>query len=206
MSENPLHRLMNPKSVAVAGASNTPTKMGSIQSLSLLKDGYQGKIYFLHPRDKTIFGISAYTSPRELPEVPDLAVLIVPINAALTLLEEFGRIGTKRAVVVTAGFKETGEEGANLENRLTEVAARWGIRFVGPNCLGVINSQICLNTTVYPFPPSDGLLGLASQSGTYVTQILPLSRKRGIKFSKAISLGNEANIDIADALDYLGED
>jgi acetyltransferase len=206
MSENPLHLLMNPKSVAVAGASNTPAKMGSIQSLSLLKDGYQGKVYFLHPKDKTIFGIGAYPSPRDLPEVPDLAFLVVPINAALTLLEEFGRIGTKRAIVVTAGFKETGEEGANLEKQLNEVAARYGIRFVGPNCLGVINSQICLNTTVYPFPPSDGLLGLASQSGTYVTQILPLSRKKGIKFSKAISLGNEANIDIADALEYLGED
>jgi acyl-CoA synthetase (NDP forming) len=206
MSENPLHLLMNPKSVAVAGASNTPAKMGSIQSLSLLKDGYQGKVYFLHPKDKTIFGIGAYPSPRDLPEVPDLAFLVVPINAALTLLEEFGQIGTKRAIVVTAGFKETGAEGANLEKQLNEVAARYGIRFVGPNCLGVINSQICLNTTVYPFPPTDGLLGLASQSGTYLTQNLPLSRKKGIKFSKAISLGNEANIDIADALEYLGED
>ncbi len=206
MSENPLRLLMNPKSVAVAGASNTPTKMGSIQTLSLLKDGYQGKVYFLHPKDKTIFGMPAYPSPKDLPEVPDLAFLVVPINVALTLLEEFGQIGTKRAIVVTAGFKETGEEGANLEKQLNEVAARYGIRFVGPNCLGVINSQICLNTTVYPFPPVDGLLGLASQSGTYVTQILPLSRRRGIKFSKAISLGNEANIDIADALEYLGED
>jgi len=206
MHQNPLHLLMNPKSVAVAGASNTPTKMGSIQSLSLLKDGYQGKVYFLHPKDKSIFGIPTYPSPKDLPEVPDLAFLIVPINVALNLLEEFGKIGTKRAIVVTAGFKETGEEGAHLENKLNEVAARYGIRFVGPNCLGVINSQICLNTTVYPFPPSDGLLGLASQSGTYVTQILPLSRKRGIKFSKAISLGNEANIDIADALEYLGDD
>lgn len=206
MPENPLHLLMNPKSVAVAGASNTPTKMGSIQTLSLLKDGYRGKVYFLHPKDKAIFGMPAYPSPQDLPEVPDLAFLVVPINAALTLLEEFGKIGTKRAIVVTAGFKETGEEGANLEKQLNEVAARYDIRFVGPNCLGVINSQICLNTTVYPFPPVDGLLGLASQSGTYVTQILPLSRKRGIKFSKAISLGNEANIDIADALEYLGED
>ena len=206
MSENPLQLLMNPKSIAVAGASSTPTKMGSIQSLSLLKDGYAGKIYFLHPKDKSIFGNPTYSSPKDLPEVPDLALLIVPIKVALSLLEEFGKIGTKRAIIVTAGFKETGSEGANLENQLNEIAACYGIRFVGPNCLGVINSEICLNTTVYPFPPNPGFLGLASQSGTYVTQVLPLLRKKGIRFSKAISLGNEANIDIADALEYLGED
>ncbi len=93
-----------------------------------------------------------------------------------------------------------------MENELNEVARRYGIRFVGPNCLGVINSQIFLNTTVYPFPRKPGLLGFASQSGTYVTQVLPALRKRGIHFSKAISLGNEANIDIADALEFLGED
>jgi acetyltransferase len=93
-----------------------------------------------------------------------------------------------------------------MENKLNEVARRYGIRFVGPNCLGVINSQIFLNTTVYPFPQEPGLLGFASQSGTYVTQVLPSLRKKGIRFSKAISLGNEANIDIADALEFLGED
>lgn len=206
MSENPLQLLMNPKSIAVAGASNTPTKMGTIQSLSLMKDGYGGKLYFLHPTEKTIMGRNAYPTPRDLPEVPDLALLIVPIKAVISLLEDFGKIGTKRAIVVTAGFKETGEQGLDMEKKLNEIANRYGIRFVGPNCLGVINSQICLNTTVYPFPPNPGLLGLASQSGTYVTQVLPALRKRGIRFSKAISLGNEANIDIADALEYLGED
>jgi acyl-CoA synthetase (NDP forming) len=206
MSENPLQLLMNPKSIAVAGASNTPTKMGTIQSLSVLKDGYRGKFYPLHPKEKTILGITAYATPQDLPEVPDLALLIVPIKAVLSLLEDFGKIGTKRAIVVTAGFRETGDAGQDMENKLNEVARRYGIRFVGPNCLGVINSQICLNTTVYPFPPNPGLLGLASQSGTYVTQVLPALRKRGIRFSKAISLGNEANIDIADALEFLGED
>ena len=206
MSENPLHLLMNPKSIAVAGANNTPTKMGTIQALSVLKDGYRGKFYPIHPTEKTILGITAYASPQDLPEVPDLALLIVPIKAVVSLLEDFGKIGTKRAIVVTAGFRETGDAGQDMENKLNEVARRYGIRFVGPNCLGVINSQIFLNTTVYPFPQEPGLLGLASQSGTYVTQVLPSLRKKGIRFSKAISLGNEANIDIADALEFLGED
>jgi acetyltransferase len=197
---------MNPKSIAVAGANNTPTKMGTIQALSILKDGYRGKFYPLHPTEKTILGITAYASPQDLPEVPDLALLIVPIKAVVSLLEDFGKIGTKRAIVVTAGFRETGDAGQDMENKLNEVARRYGIHFVGPNCLGIINSQIFLNTTVYPFPQELGLLGLASQSGTYVTQVLPSLRKKGIRFSKAISLGNEANIDIADALEFLGED
>lgn len=206
MSENPLHLLMNPKSIAVAGANNTPTKMGTIQALSVLKDGYQGKFYPIHPTEKTILGITAYASPQDLPEIPDLALLIVPIKAVVSLLEDFGKIGTRRAIVVTAGFRETGDAGQDMENKLNEVARRYGVRFVGPNCLGVINSQVFLNTTVYPFPQEPGLLGFASQSGTYVTQVLPSLRKKGIRFSKAISLGNEANIDIADALEFLGED
>jgi acetyltransferase len=206
MSENPLQLLMNPKSIAVAGANNIPTKMGTVQALSVLKDGYRGKFYPIHLTEKKILGITAYASPQDLPEVPDLALLIVPIKAVVSLLEDFGKIGTKRAIVVTAGFRETGDAGQDMENKLNEVARRYGIRFVGPNCLGVINSQIFLNTTVYPFPQEPGLLGFASQSGTYVTQVLPSLRKKGIRFSKAISLGNEANIDIADALEFLGED
>jgi len=93
-----------------------------------------------------------------------------------------------------------------MEEKINAVAKQYGMRFVGPNCLGIINSEISLNTTVAPFTTGPGLLGFASQSGTYVTQILPYLRKKGIRFSKAISLGNEANINMVDALEYLGED
>lgn len=206
MSENPLHLLMNPKSIAIAGAGNSPTKMGTIQALSIIKDGYQGKIYPIHLTEKTVLGHKAYAAVEDLPETPDLAMFIVPARVIIPLLESFGKIGTKRAIIVTAGFKETGADGQKMENRLTEIAGRYGIRFVGPNCLGIINSEIMLNTTVAPFVQKPGLLGFASQSGTYVTQALPYLKKRGVRYSKAISLGNEANIDIADALEYLGED
>ena len=206
MIENPLHLLMNPKSIAVVGANNNPTKMGTIQALSILKDGYQGKVFPIHPKEKTVLGLKTYASPEELPEVPDLAMLIVPIKSVIPIIESFGKIGTKRAIIVTAGFKETGAAGQKMENELNEVARRYGLRFVGPNCLGVINSQISLNTTVLTVPREQGLLGFASQSGTYVTQSLQALRKRGIRFSKALSLGNEANINMVDALEYLGED
>jgi acyl-CoA synthetase (NDP forming) len=206
MSENPLHLLMNPQSIAVVGANNIPTKMGTIQALSILKDGYKGKFFPLHPKEKIVLGCKAYASPEDLPEVPDLAMLIVPGKTVLPLIESFGKIGTKRAIIITAGFKETGEAGQKMENELNDVARHYGMRFVGPNCMGIINSQIFLNTTVLPMAEEPGLLGFASQSGTYVTQSLPALRKRGIRFSKALSLGNEANINIVDALEYLGED
>jgi acetyltransferase len=197
---------MNPQSIAVVGANNIPTKMGTVQALSILKDGYKGKFFPLHPKEKTVLGFKTYASPEDLPEVPDLAMLIVPVKTVIPLIESFGKIGTKRAIIITAGFKETGADGRKMENELNEVAERYGMRFVGPNCMGIINSQIFLNTTVLPVPEEPGLLGFASQSGTYVTQSLPALRKRGIRFSKAISLGNEANINIIDALEYLGED
>lgn len=206
MSENPLKLLMNPKSIAVVGASNDYRKMGTIQTLSILKDGYKGKFYPIHLKEKEVLGYPAYKSAAELPVVPDLVVFIVPIKSITTLLADFGKIGTQRAIIVTAGFRETGTTGGHMEEKINAVAAEYGIRFVGPNCLGIINSEISLNTTVAPFTKDPGLLGFASQSGTYVTQVLPYLRKRGIRFSKAISLGNEANIDIADALEYLGED
>jgi acetyltransferase len=206
MSENPLQLLMNPRSIAVVGASNDFSKMGTIQALSIIKDGYSGSFYPIHLKEKTVLGRPAFQSAAELPEVPDLVVLIVPSKAIATLLNDFGKIGTKRAIIITAGFKETGATGRNLEEEINAVAKRFGIRFVGPNCLGIINSENSLNTTVAPFTTGAGLLGFASQSGTYVTQVLPYLRKKGIRFSKAISLGNEANIDMVDALEYLGED
>ena len=206
MSENPLHLLMNPQSIAVAGANNNPSKMGTIQALNIVKGGYGGRFYPIHPVEKTVLGCPAYATPEVLPEAPDLAILIVPIRAVASLLEGFGKIGTKRAIVITAGFKETGAAGRDMEKKINEIADRYQMRFVGPNCMGVINSGISLNTTVLATSREPGLLGFASQSGTFLSQTLPYLNKRGIRFSKAISLGNEANINIVDALEYLGED
>ena len=174
--------------------------------MNIFKDGYHGGFYPIHPTEKTVLGFKAYASPEDLPEVPDLAMLIIPIKAVVPLLESFGKIGTRRAIVITAGFKETGDAGKDMEKRINQIAKRYQMRFVGPNCMGIINSQLPLNTTVLPIAKEPGLLGFASQSGTFLSQSLPYLKKRGIRFSKAISLGNEANINIVDALEYLGED
>jgi acetate---CoA ligase (ADP-forming) len=206
MPVNPLVHLMNPSSIATVGSGNNPMKMGTMHALSMLKDGYTGTLFPIHPREKMILGQRAYPSVADLPEAPDLAFMVVPAMEVAQLLEAFGKKGTKSAIIITAGFGELGEEGRRMQKRLSDISSEYGIRFLGPNCMGIINSEISLNTTVIPYTFPPGSLGFASQSGTYVTQTIPYLGKKGIRFSKAISVGNSANIDIIDALEYLGED
>jgi acetate---CoA ligase (ADP-forming) len=206
LTNNPLQLLLNPRSIATVGAGNNPMKMGAIQALSIVKDGYPGKFYPIHPTEEKVFGYQAYPSALDLPEAPDLVMFVLPAPLVVKIMEDFGRIGTRRAIVITAGFREIGAEGKLLEEQLKEVAKRYGIRFLGPNCMGVINSELPLNVTVCPLSGKPGLLGMASQSGTYITQTLPYLQQKGIRLAKAISVGNEADLDLTDALDYLGSD
>ena len=200
------HSLMNPKSVAIVGASNNPMKMGTMHALSILKDGFQGKFLPVHPTEETVLGHKAYKSPLDLPEAPDLAMFVLPARFLLQVFEEFGQIGTKYAIVITAGFKEAGAAGIALESELIALAKKYHIRFVGPNCMGIVNRDIHLNTSVSPITGPSGPLGLISQSGTYVAQTVDYLKKRGIRLGKAVSLGNEADVSIIDALEYMGED
>lgn len=206
MSASFLHSLMNPKSIAIVGASNNPMKMGTMHALSIIKDGFKGKFYSIHPSEKTVLGIDAYASPDDLPEAPDLAIFVLPSKHLLPLFEAFGRKGTRSAIVITAGFKEIGVDGADLEQQLKDIAAKYGMRFIGPNCMGLVNREADLNTTVMPLIGKPGHLGMISQSGTYVAQTIVYLQKRGIHFSKAVSVGNEADVNIIDVLEYLGED
>jgi len=201
--DNPLWQIMHPRSIAWVGASNNPTKMGTIQLLCLKQIQFPGPIYPIHPEEKTVLGLKAYRSAADLPEAPDLAVLIVPTRVAVPIMEDLGRRGVRRAVIVTAGFKEMGAEGREQEEALKAAADRHGMRFVGPNCIGVINARARLNTTFFAAEQRPGAMGIASQSGTYVTQVQLYLRRRGFSFSQAISVGNEANIDVADCLEYL---
>jgi acetyltransferase len=206
MSTNPLNELMNPKSIAIVGAGNNPMKMGTMHALSIINDGYRGALYCVHPNEATVLGQKAYASVADLPETPDLAFIVVPSQHLPSLMEEFGKKGTRYAVIITAGFKETGQEGRLQEEQVNAIARKYGMRFIGPNCMGIINSQISLNTTVMRLETAPGSLGFASQSGTYVTQVLTYLKDRGVRFSKAISVGNEASLSIVDALEYLGDD
>ncbi len=206
MPKSFFHSLMNPKSVAIVGASNNPMKMGTMHALSILKDGYQGKFYPVHPTEQTVLGHTAYKSPLDLPEAPDLAMFVLPAQYLLPVFEAFGKIGTKYAIVITAGFKEAGEDGIALEEQLKALAKQYNIRFIGPNCMGIVNRDILLNTSVSPIVGKPGTLGLISQSGTYVAQTVDYLKKRGIRLGKAVSLGNEADVNMVDVLEYMGED
>ncbi len=205
-TSHPLHLLLNPSSIAIVGANNNPMKMGTMHALSIMKDGYAGKLFPVHPKEKNVRGLTAYPSASALPVVPDLAILVVPSSEIINLVDEFGKKGTRRIIIITAGFRETGSHGREEEERLKETATKYGIRFLGPNCMGIINTDISLNTTVVTLNMKDGRLGMISQSGTYVSQTLPYLVKHGIRFSKAISVGNSTDISLIDALEYLGDD
>jgi acyl-CoA synthetase (NDP forming) len=206
MPSSPLHAIMNPSSIAFVGASNNFTNMGSIQCLNLMYSGFPGEVLPVHPKEKTVLGKKAYALINDLPYAPDLAVLVVPTGLVPDMLEDFGKLGTKYAVIISGGFRETGEGGQYLESRISDIAQRYGMRFIGPNCVGLVNTLLPMNITVATVQDNNGKLGIASQSGTYVTQTLPYLHKHGITISKAISVGNGTNIDIVECLKYLGDD
>ena len=206
MNEHPLYQIMHPKSVAVVGASNDLFKMGSIQLLNLLGGKYPGKIFPIHPQQDPILGLKAYRNPRELPEPVDLAIITIPPAAVPEVLKDLGERGVRRVIIISGGFKELGEKGRGLEEELKRIARHYGIRFLGPNCIGVIHPAFHLNPTMYPYTHKPGAVGVASQSGTYVTQILPFLARSQIGLSKAFSVGNGADLDLVDCIEYLGGD
>ena len=204
ISESPLYPIVNPKSIAFFGASNTFMRMGSIMLSSMQALGYEGKIIPIHPKEKVVRGLAAYPSILDVPEIPDLAVIVLPTEIVCQTLDDCGKKGIRHAIVVSGGFREAGPEGAALQKELEAIARRHGIRFLGPNCLGVANLHLKLNPTPIKADCKAGFVGLASQSGSFITQMFNYLHRHGMGFSAALSVGNEASIDIVDCLEYLG--
>jgi len=204
IKESPLFKIANPNSIAIFGASNNSASMGSIMLSSLLSIEYEGAIYPVHLKEEAVQNLKAYKSVLELPEVPDLAIIVLPTHIVCETMEQCGRKGIKHAVVVSGGFKEVGKEGKSMENELIEIAHKYGMRFLGPNCLGIANPHHKLNPTPFIYEGLPGFIGMASQSGSFVTQMFDYLDRLGLGFSTAFSVGNEANIDIIDCMKYLG--
>ena len=204
INDSPLYTIVNPKSIAFFGASNNMTAMGTSQLMSLLALGFEGGIYPVHPKEEQVQGLRAYRSVLDLPEAPDLAVMVLPTRIVPRTLEECGKKGIRHAIVVSGGFKEVGGRGPDLEKEIVEIASRHGICFLGPNCIGVANPHHKLNTTFLQHEGAPGFIGLASQSGSLVTQMFNYLARSGIGFSTAFSVGNEANVDVVDCMEYLG--
>ncbi len=203
---HPLETILQPTSIVIAGASSNPLKMGSLQAANALHGGFKGTIQFLHPKETEIFGRPARPKVAELPEKPDMALITTPTDVSLDILEDLGANGVRHAVITTAGFREVRGGGFEKEKRLVEIAEKYGMHFVGPNCIGVLNTHHGLNLTVFPYKDKPGGLSLVSQSGTYVSQTLVYLQRRGIRMSKSLSVGNSTSLDLVDCLEYLEHD
>ncbi len=201
-----LDAFFEPSSVAVVGASRDEGKVGYGVLKNLLDVKFAGEVYPVNPKADEILGIRCYPSVADVPGSIELAVMAIPARFVVDTLHELGKKGTKAAIVITAGFKESGKEGARLEEALVEAAKEEGIRIIGPNCLGVIDTFTPLNASFAANTPARGGIAFFSQSGALCTAILDWSLKEDIGFSKFISLGNKADVDELDMLMYLAED
>ncbi|MEN6577055.1 MAG: acetate--CoA ligase alpha subunit [Phycisphaerales bacterium] len=199
-----LQTFFNPKSVAIIGASRQKGKVGYEILINLIAGGYPGKIYPVNPKADEIEGLKVYPDLPSIGETPDLVVIIVPAQFVPGMLEECAKVHVKSVVIITAGFKEVGPEGKKLEEEIVKIAKRSGIRFVGPNCLGLISPSHKLNACFGGDLPVPGGIAYISQSGALLAAILDTANANGIGFSSLVSIGNKADVDELDLVEAFG--
>jgi acetyltransferase len=198
--------LFNARSVAVFGASEREDSVAGILFRNLRHAGYTGEVYPVNPKHDTVFGVRCYASAGELPAVPELALIATPAPTVAPIMEACGERGIRHAIVLSAGFSEVGAQGAALEDGVKAAAKKHGIRFIGPNCLGIQRPSIGLNATFSQGATLSGDLALVSQSGAICTAMLDWAETNGIGFSSVISTGASADLDFGEILDYLATD
>lgn len=201
-----MRELFEPASVAVIGASAESNKVGNIILGNIIESGFQGPLYPINPRYPEIMGLKCYPRVIDVPGPVEMAVVVVPAKFVLQVMEECGQKGVRAAVVISAGFKEVGLEGAKLERQLGEIAHRYGMRVVGPNCLGLVNTHHHLNATFAQEAPREGNIAISSQSGAICVVVLDWAANINIGFSKFISVGNKLDVDEGHLLEYLRDD
>ncbi len=200
--------LFNPKSIAIIGASQRFQSVGHAIFKNLLANRFQGIIYPVNPKVESIDGVKTYPSILAIPDRVDLAILIVPAEATLSVFKDCLKKGVAGAIVISAGFKEVGEAGAKLERELAALAVKNKIPLLGPNCLGLINTDpgVSMNASFARSMPQKGNISFISQSGALCTAVLDYARAANIRFSKFISMGNKAVINEIDLLEFLEKD
>jgi len=206
MSTHPLEEILHPQSIAVVGASGNPNALGYGFIRHLLDYGYQGKIYPISRNHSEVLGIKAYPSLGEVPDRVDYVISCIPASGVLSMLEDCSQKNVKGVHLFTGRFSETGrQEAADLEREILMQARKWGIRIIGPNCMGLYYPREGISFS-YDFPKEPGSVGLASQSGGGATYFIHLASLRGIRFSKVISYGNGLDFNECDFLDYFAQD
>jgi acetyltransferase len=203
-----LDALFAPKSIAVIGASNRQGSVGRAVFTNILLNEYTGTVYPVNPKDRSICGVRSYPSVQDLPESVDLAMVVVPAAVVPAVTEECGKKGVKSLIIISAGFKEVGQDGTALERQVASLAQKYSMRMVGPNCLGTINTdpEVRLNASFASQMPLEGSIAFASQSGALGEAVIDYATGEGIGFSKFISLGNKADVNENDVLEYLRAD
>jgi acyl-CoA synthetase (NDP forming) len=208
-----LHGFLNPKSVAFYGANNKGSSLAAIQIMNLIKSNYDGNIYPIHLKLDSVMGYKAYKSITELPEIPELVVIVLSAKLVPQIFEECGEKGVKRIIVISGGFRELiGSRKNKLTQEINLISNKYNIRFIGPNCLGVFNNwygpnqeNLAFNTSIWEHIKK-GNFSIASQSGTLSSHIWFDPESVDLGLSKSISVGNEANIDLVDCLEYYKDD
>jgi acetyltransferase len=198
--------MLNPKSVAAIGASEEEGSVGQSLMRNLMLGGERREIYPVNPKHDSIMGLKCYSKISDIPEHVDLAVIATPANTVPSIVEECALASVEGVIIVSAGFRETGEAGRKLEQEIAQVQKKYDIRVLGPNCVGLVRPHIGLNATFLKDNPNPGPIAFVSQSGALGSAIVNWAVNSRLEFSMFASLGSSLDIDYGDMIDYLGED
>jgi acetyl coenzyme A synthetase (ADP forming)-like protein len=203
-----IEAIFRPRSIAVIGASRERGSIGAEIFHNLLEHGFAGAVYPVNPKAQVVQSVRAYPTVTDLPEAPELAVVVVPAALVAGVLEACGKKGVKAAIVISAGFKEVGGDGIRLENELLEIVRRHGMRLIGPNCLGVLNTEsaVRMDATFAPTYPPAGRVAFSSQSGALGLAILDLAKELNVGISHFASIGNKPDVSANDLLEFWERD
>jgi acetyltransferase len=204
MPESDISYFFNPKSIAVIGASETEGKVGNTVLQNIINSGYKGEIYPINPGHKTILDLKAYQSVLDVPDEIEIAIFVIPSKFVVDVAKECGEKGVKGLIIISAGFKEIGGEGAEREEQLKQVSKEYDMRVLGPNCLGFIGTNY--NGSFAVDTPKKGHIAMISQSGAMLTGMMDYSMEQSYGFYCNISLGNKADLGAVDFIEYLADD
>lgn len=202
-----MKEFLSPKSVAIIGASSDETKLGGMLTKNMISAGFdRSKIYPVNPKGGEIMGLKAYPNVKDVGAPIDLAVVSVKAEFVIQAIEDCGAAGIHHACILTAGFKETGDEGARLEKKLVETARKHKVRITGPNCFGAMNLASGVNYTFSREIPPIGNISIMSQSGAVGSSILDWACANGVGLSNFVTFGNKCDLDEAHFIRYFSED
>lgn len=202
----PLDAIFLPKTIAVIGAKDTIGSVGRTIMLNLLAESFQGKVFPVNPKRDYVFNLKAYPHVSAIPELIDLAVIVTPAKTVPGIISECASAGVKACIIISAGFKELGESGLQLEEEILHHAKKSSMRIIGPNCLGVMNPIYGMNATFAKGMALPGNIAFISQSGAMCTAVLDWSFKERVGFSSFVSIGSMVDVNWGDLIDYLGQD